>query len=90
MIWSSFMNGEYATGIAESVTGKVTGPWRQQKEPLFTKDSGHGMIFKTLDGRLCITFHGPNNPSGKERAHIYELEDVGNTIVLKGKISGDN
>ena len=90
MIWSSFMNGEYAIGIAESATGKIAGPWRQQKEPLFTKNSGHGMIFKTLDGRLCLTFHGPNNPSGKERAHIYKLEDVGNTLILKGKIAGGN
>ena len=89
MIWSSFMDGGYAIGIAESATGKITGPWRQQKEPLFTKNSGHGMIFKTLDGRLCLTFHGPNSPSGSERAHIYELDDVGNTIVIKAKIAGD-
>lgn len=82
MIWSSFMNGEYAIGIAESVTGKVSGPWKQQAEPIFTQNGGHGMIFKTFDGRLCITFHRPNSPGGEERAQIFELEDRGDTLVL--------
>lgn len=86
MIWSSFMNGEYALGIAESTTGKVTGPWTQSKTPLFTKNSGHGMIFKSFEGKLYITFHGPNSPAGAERAHIYELEDNGDTLLLKGKL----
>ena len=26
MMWSSFMNGTYAVGIAESTTGKIIGP----------------------------------------------------------------
>ena len=86
MIWSSFMNGEYALGIAESVTGKVTGPWKQQETPLFSQNSGHGMIFKSFDGKLYITFHGPNSPSGAERAHIFELEDAGDTLLLKSEL----
>ncbi len=85
MIWSSFMNNEYAIGIAESVTGKVTGPWKQQDKPLFTKNGGHGMIFKTFDGKLCITLHQPNYPGGAERAHIFELEDIGETLVLRNR-----
>ncbi|MDD4514066.1 glycoside hydrolase family 43 protein [Massilibacteroides sp.] len=86
MIWSSFMNGEYAIGIAESATGKVAGPWKQQATPLFHKNGGHGMIFKSFDGKLYITFHGPNSPAGAERAHIYELEDIGDTLILKKEI----
>lgn len=86
MIWSSFMNSEYAIGIAESTTGKVSGPWKQQETPLFNKNGGHGMIFKSFDGKLYITFHGPNSPSGSERAHIYEIEDNGDTLVLKQEI----
>lgn len=82
MIWSSFMDGEYAIGIAESVTGKVRGPWKQQKAPIFTSNGGHGMIFETFDGRLCIVFHRPNSPGGEERARIFELEDKGDTLVL--------
>lgn len=85
MIWSSFMNGEYAIGIAESTTGKVAGPWRQQEKPIFTRNGGHGMIFRTFDDRLCITFHRPNSPGGDERAEIFELEDTGDTLVLVQK-----
>ena len=83
MIWSSFSNGDYAIGVAESVTGSVRAPWRQQEKPLFVKNGGHGMIFKTLDGGLRLVLHQPNNPSGAERAKIFELEDTGDTLVLK-------
>ena len=87
MIWSSFKNGDYAIGIAESTTGKVIGPWRQQAEPLFDKHGGHGMIFRTFDGRLCLVLHAPNSPAGQERAHIFEIEDLGHTLRLKGEIA---
>ena len=86
MIWSSFKSESYATGIAESVTGKVTGPWKQQPDLLFGKDGGHGMLFKALDGRLMLTLHGPNSPGGMERAQIFELEDSGETLVIKKKL----
>lgn len=86
MVWSSFFNGTYAVGIAESDTGKVTGPWRQQKEPLFV-NGGHSMIFRDFEGHLCLVLHSPNSPGGKERAHIYELEDLGHTLKIKGELS---
>ena len=85
MIWSSFKNGDYAIGIAESATGKVIGPWRQQKEPLFDKNGGHGMIFKTFEGKLCLVLHSPNG-GGLERAHLFEIEDCGDTLRLKGEV----
>ncbi len=85
MIWSSFKEGSYAIGIAESVTGKLTGPWKQQENLLFDQNGGHGMLFKTFDGRLLLTFHSPNSPSGKERAQIYEVADMGDTLVLKNQ-----
>ena len=86
MLWSSFYNGPYAVGIAESDTGKVTGPWRQQKEPLFV-NGGHSMVFQDFEGRLCLVLHSPNSPGGKERAHIYELEDLGHTLKIKGEVT---
>ena len=85
MIWSSFRNGSYAIGLAESVTGKVTGPWKQFEKPLLERDGGHGMLFRTFDGRLMLTIHGPNSPSGQERALIYEVDDTGETLRM-GKL----
>lgn len=84
MVWSSFMNGTYAVGIAESTTGKIIGPWRQQEKPLFV-NGGHSMIFRTFDGRLCLVLHSPNSPGGMERAKIFELEDLGDTLQLRSE-----
>lgn len=82
MMWSSFKDGSYAVGLAESTTGRVIGPWRQNEEPIFSKDGGHSMIFRTFDGRLMMVLHQPNG-GGKERAHFFELEDTGTTLKLK-------
>lgn len=85
MIWSSFKEDQYAMGVAESVTGRVAGPWRQQPKPLFEQEGGHGMIFRTFEGRLCIVFHNQNSSNGGERAQIYEIEDQEETLKVKGK-----
>lgn len=85
MMWSSFKDGVYAVGIAESATGRVTGPWVQQREPLFV-NGGHSMLFTDFSGRLCLVLHSPNSPSGAERAKILELEDLGHTLRVKGEL----
>ena len=86
MLWSSFKSESYGVGIAESVTGKVTGPWKHQQDLIFSKNGGHGMLFKSFDGRLMLTLHGPNSPEGSERAQIFEIEDQGNTLVLRKRL----
>lgn len=83
MIWSSFNEGRYAIGIAESVSGSVRGPWRQQPDMLFPDHGGHGMIFRDLKGNLNLILHQPNSPAGQERARIFPLEDTGSTLRLK-------
>lgn len=88
MIWSSFKNDKYAIGIAESTTGSIKGPWKQQQEPLFDGHGGHGMIFRALDGRLILTFHGPNSPAGEERAQFYALFEENDTLKL-GELLSD-
>jgi len=81
MIWSSFGTQRYAIGIAESTSGKVTGPWVQHPEPLFKADGGHGMIFTTFEGQLTLCFHQPNSRPD-ERMRFYPLEDTGDTLRL--------
>lgn len=83
MTWSSWHNGKYSIGIAESTTGKLLGPWKHQAEPLFANNGGHCMIFRDFDGKLRVVFHTPNDPAGKERAKICELEDLGETLRIK-------
>ena len=59
MLWSSIGANGYTMGIAKSTTGSIVGPWLQIPKPIFEKDGGHGMIFKTFDNKLMITVHTP-------------------------------
>jgi len=89
MIWSSFdKDHKYAVGIACSTSGKVAGPWKQMDQPLLAIDGGHGMIFKTFDGRLVMPIHQPNQ--GKTRARLFELEDGGDTLRIRQELPLDN
>jgi len=82
MIWSSGSAKGYAVGIAESATGKITGPWTHQSQLLYDNNGGHGSIFKTFDNKLYLVMHQPNGPRGAERARFFELNDMGNTLTL--------
>ena len=66
MLWSSFCTEGYAISVAVS-EGGVLGPWKQENEPLFGKDGGHGMLFTTLCGKSVLSIHAPNILT-KERA----------------------
>lgn len=79
MTWSSFGADRYAVGIAESTTGKITGPWIHQPERLIKADGGHGMIFRTFEGQLTLCFHQPNR-GPLERMQLIPLEDTGDSL----------
>ncbi len=82
MIWSSYQEKDYAIGIAVSESGKIAGPWKQQKELLFKDDGGHGMIFTNLQGELTLVLHQPN--SMVERMKFLKLEEKDGTLVITG------
>jgi beta-xylosidase len=87
MIWSSFGTGGYAVGLAISDSGKLAGPWRQRAGPIFADDGGHGMIFRTFGGQLMLVLHQPNE-FPKERIHLFELEDTGETLRILREFPG--
>jgi hypothetical protein len=78
MLWSSYMKNElgrngYVQTLAKSTSGELQGPWTQFS-PLIGNDSGHGMLFRSFDGKLMLVLHQPfQNARGK----IYEMEDQG-------------
>lgn len=82
MIWSSFVHGVYTTGIAHSESDTLAGPWRQQAEPLFTEDGGHGTIFTRFDDQPMLVLHQPNRVPD-EHAWLFELEDTGETVRIR-------
>lgn len=71
MLWSGFSSGQtYVTGMAESVSGELAGPWIQFREPVVTGDGGHAMLFRTFDGRRMLAFHSPNSSGGERPCFI--------------------
>lgn len=84
MLWSTGGNKGYTMGIAKSASGKVTGPWLQDPEPLFAEDGGHGMIFRDLNGHLKMTIHSPN-VQPLERPVIYDLTEENGRLRWDGK-----
>lgn len=62
--------------ITHSENGTVNGKWRHCKKPLLSDNGGHGMIFKTFEGKLLFTLHLPNGPDGAERAQIMEVAEI--------------
>ena len=47
------------------------------------KDSGHGMLFKSFDGRLMLVLH---QPFRQARGKLFEMEDTGDTVRVKRQI----
>lgn len=72
LLWSSFGKGGYTMGLAKSESNTIEGPWKQVETPLFDKDGGHGMIFKSLDGKIMGTLHSPNRDL-EERPVFFEI-----------------
>jgi len=86
MLWSTYeknvvgpdgnISGGYVQTYAVSESGDLRGPWRQQR-PLVRGDSGHGMLFRTFEGRLTMILHRPfENARGK----LYEMELDGHEL----------
>ena len=81
MIWSSLFRGKYAMGCALSRSGSVLGPWEQFSKPLIHSGGGHGMIFRSLEGDLNITWHFPND-TPLERFHYAGLTETEGPMPL--------
>lgn len=86
MLWSSYEHAHgvtdagssYVQTIARSRSGEIQGPW-EQLTPLVHEDSGHGMLFRTFDGKLMLVLHRPfRNARGK----IYEMKDDGDHLEV--------
>jgi beta-xylosidase len=83
LLWSTTgMHGGYTMGYAVSDSGNIHGPWRQSPEALYTRDGGHGMLFRDFRGRLLMTLHHPNH-SPDERPMWVEVVERNGAIVRR-------
>ena len=58
-LWSSFSQEGYTQAVAVSDNGEIDGRFIQA-EPLFMKNGGHGMLFRTKENRVMLALHQPN------------------------------
>lgn len=82
MLWSSFGEEGYAQAAAYSDNGDISGNWKQDPVPLYTKDGGHGMIFDGLDGKKYLALHAPNSHLN-ERPIFHEIEERDDRLFLR-------
>lgn len=73
MLWSSFGKEGYTLALAKSESNTIDGPWIQVPNLLFSKDGGHGMLFKNLEGKLMGALHSPNI-NGEERPYFFNVD----------------
>ncbi|MDE6134574.1 MAG: family 43 glycosylhydrolase, partial [Muribaculaceae bacterium] len=85
MIWTSWIYNVYTMGVAYSESGTLAGPWIQSEQPLTAPDHGHGMIFRTLDGRTLLSLHSHKDDNGRyvRRPVFLEVDLSGDSLRLK-------
>lgn len=74
MLWSSQRGGTYCQAVSRSSDGTLLGRWSHDSKLLISQDGGHGMVFRSFDGRLLFVCHQPNQMS-LERPQLIEMED---------------
>lgn len=84
MLWSSFSAQGYAVGIVVSESGRLKGPWKQEKL-LYNNNGGHPMLFKTFDGRVVMSLHQPNS-GNTIRARLFIMKDTRNSLEIDAEI----
>lgn len=85
MLWSSWYgHDQYAIAVAYSKSGSVKGPWVQEKEPIYGENGGHGMMFRTFDGKLKLSMHwvDPTDARPSRKPIIRDVDDSGDKLIL--------
>lgn len=87
MLWTSWVYDVYTQGVAYSESGTLDGPWIQEEEPITPPNYGHGMLFRTLEGKLLMSVHSHRSENGRyiRYPNLFELDDSGDKLVLGPK-----
>jgi hypothetical protein len=82
MLWTSWIHDVYVQGVAYSGSGTLDGPWIQEKEIITPPNFGHGMLFRTLEGKLLMAIHSHKSINGRyiRIPHLFEVDDSGDTL----------
>lgn len=63
----------------------LDGPWIQEKEPITPPNFGHGMLFRTLDGKWLMSVHSHKDINGHyvRIPHLFEVDLSGDKLVVR-------
>ena len=84
MIWTSWVENVYTQGVAYSKSGTLDGPWIHEKEPITPPNFGHGMLFRTFEGKWLMSVHSHYNDRGHyvRVPHFFEVDFSGDKLVV--------
>lgn len=84
MIWTSWIYNVYTQGVAYSTDGTLKGRWIQEKNPVTPPDFGHGMLFKTFEGKWLMSVHSHKSINGQyvRIPHLFEVDLSGDKLVV--------
>lgn len=85
MLWSTWGEGRYLQGICYSESGTIAGPWIQEEEAFLGNNSGHGMLFRTFEGKLMYVVHHAEG-NGSRKPQYWNVDDSGDKLVLGERI----
>ncbi|WP_317173064.1 glycoside hydrolase family 43 protein [Aestuariibaculum marinum] len=89
MIWTSWIYNDYTQGVAYSKTGTLDSPWIQEKDPITPPNFGHGMLFKTFEGKTLMSVHSHKKVNGRSVRipHLFEVDLTGEKLIVKKEYS---
>ena len=81
MLWSTWGKERYLQAVCYSESGTIAGPWIQEPEPFLANNSGHGMLFRTFEGKLVYIVHHVEG-NGPRKPQMWSVDDSGDKLVL--------
>ncbi len=85
MLWSGWGDERYLQLVCYSESGTIAGPWVQEPEPFLGNNSGHGMLFRTFEGKLIYLVHHVEG-NGPRKPQYWNVDDSGDKLVLLDQI----
>ena len=85
MLWSGWGEERYLQLVCYSESGTIAGPWVQEPEPFLGNNSGHGMLFRTFEGKLMYVVHHVEG-NGPRKPQYWNVDDSGDKLVLLDQI----
>jgi len=84
MLWTSWIYDVYTQGVAYSSSGTLDGPWIQEQQPITPPNFGHGMLFRTFEGKLLMAVHSHKKVDGRtiRIPHLFEVDDSDDKIIV--------